>query len=516
MRVPADRILIVLLGAIGDVVRALPLANRLRAGYPRAHIAWAVEPRAAPILAGHPALDDVLVFERRGGVRALARFLRRVRQQRFDLTLDLQRHAKSGLVSFASRAPVRIGFHRRNAKELNWLWNTHTIEPVEPRGWKLEQYLRFATLLELPDSSTSFDIRLSADEEARTATLLASLRRPFAALFLGSTWESRLWFAEGFATVADELDRLGLDTVLLGGDDVTGIAAEARRLARVAPLDLTAKTTLRESYGILARARGRRRPRLGADAPRGRGGHAGRLALGGDDAGALGSLWLGGSGARRPSAVRAVLSAPLPDRPAVHAGHHTGARARADHPRGRVTAVTRAVRVGRWRVWLAEAGEVAGAGAARAWIARVETADVAGEALHRSKHATTYRLTVDAADVYVKIYRRYRLATALKDLARRSKARHLFAISEELRAARFHVPRVIAAAEDRRGPWVRGSWVVTAALSGAPLAAHAVALAGEIGHGDRAAAPGAARETRAPRGPRRGGGATPQRRLRRR
>src|SRR5437868_6783746 len=127
MRVPADRILIVLLGAIGDVVRALPLLSRVRAGYPRAHIAWAVEPVAAPILVEHPALDDVLVFERAGGTRAFLRFLRRVHAERFDLTLDLQRHAKSGLVSFASRAPVRVGFHRRNAKELNWLWNTHAI-----------------------------------------------------------------------------------------------------------------------------------------------------------------------------------------------------------------------------------------------------------------------------------------------------------------------------------------------------------------------------------------------------
>src|SRR6185436_212143 len=117
---------------------------RLRAGYPAAHIAWAVEPAAAPVLAEHPAIDERLVFERRGGVGAFLPFLRRVRDARFDLALDLQRHAKSGLVSFASRAPVRIGFHRRNAKELNWLWNTHTIDPVEPRGWKLDQYQRFA------------------------------------------------------------------------------------------------------------------------------------------------------------------------------------------------------------------------------------------------------------------------------------------------------------------------------------------------------------------------------------
>jgi lipopolysaccharide heptosyltransferase II len=255
VRVPAQRILIVLLGAIGDVVRALPLANRLRAGYPRAHIAWAVEPRAAPLLEHHPALDAVLVFERAGGIVAFRRFLGLVRRQRFDLTLDLQRHAKSGLVSFASGAPVRVGFHRRNAKELNWLWNTHTIAPVEERGWKVEQYLRFGALLELPEGPPEFGITLTEDEAARVATLLAPLDRPFAAFFLGSTWESRLWFPAGFAAVADALAGMGLATVLLGGEDARGAAAETVALAGARLLDLTARTGLREAYGVLARAR---------------------------------------------------------------------------------------------------------------------------------------------------------------------------------------------------------------------------------------------------------------------
>lgn len=255
MRVPAERILIVLLGAIGDVVRALPLANRLRAGYPRAHLAWAVEPAAAPVLAAHPALDARLVFERSGGARAFAAFLRRVHGERFDLVLDLQRHAKSGLVSAASRAPVRIGFHRRNAKELNWLWNTHTIDPVEPRGWKLAQYQRFGDFLALPPAAPRFDVTLLADEEASVARLLAPLARPFAALFLGSTWESRLWFADRYAAVIDALDARGLDAVLVGGADVRMLATATVAAAGRAPLDLTARTTLRESYGILARAR---------------------------------------------------------------------------------------------------------------------------------------------------------------------------------------------------------------------------------------------------------------------
>lgn len=255
MRVGAERILIVLFGAIGDVVRALPLAMRVRAAYPRAHIAWAVEPAAAPLLEDHPALDERLIFERAGGAGAFLRFLRRVRAARFDLVLDLQRHLKSGLVSAASRAPVRVGFHRRNAKELNWLFNTHTIEPVAARGFKLEQYLRFAAFLELPEIAPRFGLSLRPEEEARVRSLVTPLERPFAALFVSSTWESRLWFPEGFAAVADGLDALGLDAVLVGGPDARQIGAASVALARHPPLDLSGRTSLREAYGVLARAR---------------------------------------------------------------------------------------------------------------------------------------------------------------------------------------------------------------------------------------------------------------------
>lgn len=255
MRVDAQRILIVLLGAIGDVVRALPLANRVRAAYPQAHLAWAVEPRSAPVLEEHPALDARLVFERRGGAPALLAFLRRVRSERFDLVLDLQRHAKSGLVSIATGAPVRVGFHRRNAKELNWLWNTHTIPPVEARGWKIDHYQRFGDLLELPAVAPRFDVTLGAAERERIEVLLRPIARPYAALFLGSTWESRLWFADRYAAVVDALDAAGLDAVLVGGTDVANLAAATVAASRRAPLDLTARTTLRESYGLLARAR---------------------------------------------------------------------------------------------------------------------------------------------------------------------------------------------------------------------------------------------------------------------
>lgn len=255
MKIAARRILIVLLGAIGDVTRALPLLDRLRRSYPHARIVWAVEPAAAPLLLHHPALDDVLIFDRPGGAPAFVRFLRQIRAQRADLTLDLQRHLKSGVVSRASGAPVRLGFHRSNAREGNWLFNTHTIEPMEHFSSKLQQFLAFADWLSIEPGPVQFGLQLTDAEEAHAEALLAGVPRSFVAAFVGSSCESRLWFPERTAAVADALAARGLGVVLVGGRDDVPFGAAVVRAAHAAVIDLTGKTALRDLIGIFRRAR---------------------------------------------------------------------------------------------------------------------------------------------------------------------------------------------------------------------------------------------------------------------
>lgn len=253
---PPQRILIVLLGAIGDVTRALPLLTRIRRAYPAAYIAWAVEPTAAPLLEYHPALNTRIVYHRPQGIRAFGTFLRAIRHQQFDLVLDLQRHAKSGLVSYCSGAPIRLGFHRTNCKEGNWLFNTHMIDPVADFSLKLGHYLRFADALGLPDDGVQFGLRLRPEEEQRVEALLTPVHQPFAAFFLGSRWPSRFWFAQAMADVAQALrDRYGMEAVLLGGpDEVTfGQAVEAATSSPVS--NLTGKTSLRDLIGIFWQCR---------------------------------------------------------------------------------------------------------------------------------------------------------------------------------------------------------------------------------------------------------------------
>ena len=252
-----QRILVVLLGAIGDVIRAMPLVVRVRRGFPTARITWAVEPAAAPLLEHHPAIDERLVFRRDLGARAFLRFLGEVRRRRFDLTLDLQRHLKSGVVSRWSGARRRIGFHRTNAKEGNWLFNSETIPPQRHWSSKLRQYLAFADHLGLAESPLDFGLASSREEDERVDALLAPVRGPFAAAFVGSTWESRWWLAERTAAVLESLRaRHGLAGVLLGAPGrETAFAREIELAASGRVTNLAGATSLRDLIGILRRAR---------------------------------------------------------------------------------------------------------------------------------------------------------------------------------------------------------------------------------------------------------------------
>ena len=141
--------------------------------------------------------------------------------------------------------------------------------------------------------------------------------------------------------------------------------------------------------------------------------------------------------------------------------------------------MTPAVRIGRWRVWLADTGGDEPRAQARMWLALAERLAATATVWHRSKHAVTHRVLLDDEDIYFKSYHRYRRRTDIKDMVRASKARHVLRVSAALAVAGFSVPRVMAVAEERYGPLLRGAWVATVALAGMPVAERIAALAHE-------------------------------------
>jgi len=253
---PPRRVLIVLLGAIGDVVRALPLLGRIRHAWPDAHIAWAVEPKSSPVLEHHPWLDQVIVYDRTYAPWTFVPFLNRIRAGHFDLVIDLQRHLKSGLASRVSGARDRFGFSASNTKEFNHLFSNHQIAAQPNMRLKLLQYQAFGDALEIPAAPIEFGLAASNEERERARAMLVDAPRPMLAVILGSSWPSRIYFPESTAAVIGDLARSGgnspaLFPVLLGGPDETGLARDVmRELGATPALNLAGRTSIRDLIAI--------------------------------------------------------------------------------------------------------------------------------------------------------------------------------------------------------------------------------------------------------------------------
>ncbi len=248
------RVLIVLPGAIGDVVRALPLLGRIRRGRPEAHLSWVVEPPSAPLLEPHPWLDEAIVFQRRQGLRAVPPLVRRLRGSRYHVALDLGRGAKSALIARASGARVRVGFARADAREGSWLFATQHLPPQGAARPKLEQFLSFGDALGLPAIPVEFGLTPTAEEAAQAEALLAGLPRPVVAACIGSSCPARRWVPERTASALDALlRRLRGGAMLLGTSADAAFAADVVRASRGAVRDLVGRTSLRQLAALLGR-----------------------------------------------------------------------------------------------------------------------------------------------------------------------------------------------------------------------------------------------------------------------
>lgn len=253
-----NSILIVLLGAIGDVVRAFPLVSQISERFPEAKITWAVETPSLEIVKCHPKISRVVEYKRKGGFGAYVKFIKELRQDSYDVSLDLQRHFKSGMTSFLSGASRRIGFNRANSREGNYLFQTSHIPKVDHFMDKVEQYMEFCRELGFGPSEKREHLLDSSEEEIAELEVRLKLiskeqgvefvERERRVLFLiGSTWSSRVWELEYYSKLSELLkERFNFQCYLIGGPGDNELASVILGQSKVEILNLCGRTTLRE------------------------------------------------------------------------------------------------------------------------------------------------------------------------------------------------------------------------------------------------------------------------------
>lgn len=249
-----DRVAIVLLTAIGDMVHALPVVRSLRAANPEVLITWIVQPGPMGLLEGHPDVDELVPFDRKRGWRAFRDLRREMKGRRFDLVIALQDYMKAGVITALLPAPRKLGLDRRRARDLNWLFTTERVAP-RPHGHMQDQYLEFVEHLGVP---VRLEWRLgpTAEERERYRDLLPPFEGPTVSMVVGTSRPAKEWPAERYARLADRIAKeLGGRPILIGGLSARENEA-AREIARSAehpPLDLRAWDLRRVVY-LLSRS----------------------------------------------------------------------------------------------------------------------------------------------------------------------------------------------------------------------------------------------------------------------
>lgn len=241
-------ILFIKLGAMGDVINTLPLAITLKERL-GARIHWLVEPLSLPLVSGHPAIETAILFDKKHWRKVLLEVLRDFRSRRFDITLDLQRIAKSGLFCVASRSDRKIGFDRARCKEFTWVLPFERIPAGDPGDHMARQYLEFAQYLGAAPGEIRWDIPVTGKPPA-------DIPRDYVVLNIGATKAANRWTAEGFAALADALmRRRSLASVLTGGSEDADMARTIASLGNDSLINLVGKTSIPELKEVIAGSR---------------------------------------------------------------------------------------------------------------------------------------------------------------------------------------------------------------------------------------------------------------------
>lgn len=253
------RICLIKPSALGDIVQSLPVLSVLRDRFPHAHIAWVVNQSYAPLLDHHPYLNEVIPIDRGAwkkgwltGIISSMETWKLLRQRRFDLTIDLQGLLRSGLLTLATRARVRIGL--ASAREgARWTY-THHVSDVRETEHAIDRYWRVAEALGLGRQPKRFLFPLQQEAESWATQLTEKLPRPTIAVSVGSRWVTKRWPPGHFHVLLRRAARFGGSVLFVGAPEEAELADRAAHGLPFAVRNVAGQTTLPQLTSLLRRA----------------------------------------------------------------------------------------------------------------------------------------------------------------------------------------------------------------------------------------------------------------------
>ena len=229
-----SRVLLVRPRFVGDVCLTLPALDAVRAACPTARVAYLVEREAAPLLAGDPRVDELIVVARRPSPADTLALVARLRRFAPEVALDFFCNPRTALWTFLSGARVRVGYPNKGVRSALY---THHARPrtLSATGF----HLASLAALGWPAAPGTPRLHLAAEARAEADRALEALDVPAGATLVGfhpgARWPTRRWDPERYTALAArflEQQRDGIALVSGGPDEKALVEPLVERLGR--------------------------------------------------------------------------------------------------------------------------------------------------------------------------------------------------------------------------------------------------------------------------------------------
>jgi heptosyltransferase I len=252
---PLQHVCLLRLSAIGDVCHALAALRAFQTAWPQTRFTWVIGKLEAKLMTEILPEVEFIIFDKGATLRELRRLRTVLRSRRFDLLLDLQLSFRASLLSRLVDSPIKLGFDRRRARELQWLFTNAQIEPATNEH-VLDSFMGFARACGIEPTAPHWDVPLPPNALDYARAVITD-ERPTLLISPCSSHAARNWSADRYAAVADHAAAVHrMRVVLVGGRS----SAEARMgaaiaaAAQTAPLNQIGKDTLPQLLGLMAQS----------------------------------------------------------------------------------------------------------------------------------------------------------------------------------------------------------------------------------------------------------------------
>lgn len=264
MHIFPQRILIIKLSSLGDIVHALPAVSALRQQFPLAHVTWLVKTAWSPILEGNPDIDDVISSD--FSWNRWPCLIRTLRNKHFDLIIDFQGLLRSGLLGRLTGARMRVGFAKAREGASRLYTHRVTLSDQPTETWRLlnmhavDRNLALAHYLGAQNIHPVFPLPQFSEDEGYIEGLLrdagVGYQQDLVALAPWSRSLLKSWPLDRFVEVGQNLMmRPGVRVVVMGGPSEKKFSHEFGALESQGLINMVGKLSLRQLPVMLRRMR---------------------------------------------------------------------------------------------------------------------------------------------------------------------------------------------------------------------------------------------------------------------